>query len=484
MSETQSKVVHGIIWTTIEKIGKQFLQFVLGIIIARLLLPSDYGTIGMLGIFMELSSAILGAGIGNALIQKQDRTEEDFSTAFYINIITGIFLYIILYLTAPLIAGFYKIPTLKSVTRVYSLTLIINSLAMVQRTRLTIAFNFKVQAIISIIALVISGLISIYFAKIGLGVWTLVFYGLIESGLSCFLNIAYEHWIPRAKFSKASFKHIFSFGSKILLSNILNTIYNNMYTLVIGKKLTPYDVGIYNRGKNFSELPPTITSQILMKVAYPLFSEMQSDENKSKEIFTKIIALESYFLAPVLGGMAIIAEPLVLLLLKDKWADCIPILQILCLGALWLPLIDVNNNLLFSKGLTGVSLKIETITKPLAIITLFASIPFGLKIMCLARAVFMILSYLFSVFMTKKYLHFSFMSQIKAVTPSIFYTFIMIAAVYFSMKLFDSYIIKITIAIITGAFTYIFLSFITRNVVFYSCINAVKTKIKRNKNHE
>ena len=484
MSEIQTKVVHGIIWTTIEKIGKQFLQFILGIIIARLLLPSDYGTIGMLGIFMELSSAILGAGIGNALIQKQDRTEEDFSTAFYINIITGVILYIILYTTAPLIAKFYGLPLLTSVTRIYSLTLIINSLAMVQRTRLTIAFNFKAQAIISIIALVISGVISIYFAKIGFGVWTLVFYGLIESGLSCLFYISYEHWIPKSKFSKESFTHIFSFGSKILLSNILNTIYNNMYTLVIGKKLTPSDVGIYNRGKNFSELPPTLTSQILMKVAYPLFSEMQSDENKSKDIFTKIIALEAYFLAPVLGGMAIIAEPLVLLLLKDKWAECIPILQILCLGALWLPLIDVNNNILFSRGLTGVSLKIEAITKPLAIITLFASIPFGLKIMCLARAVFMILSYLFYVFMTKRYLHFSFIAQIKAVIPAIFYTIIMIFAVHFSMKLFDSYIIKIIIAIFIGSLTYILLSFITKNSIFYGCINAVKTRIKRNKSHE
>lgn len=463
--------------------GKQSLQFLLGIIIARLLVPDDYGTIGMLGIFMELSSMILSAGIGHALIQKQDRTEEDFSTAFYINIITGIILYVILYATAPWIAKFYKIPLLTSVTRIYSLTLIVNSLAMVQRTRLTIAFNFKSQAIISIVALLISGVISIYFAKIGLGVWTLVFYGLMESVLSCIFYISYEHWIPRAKFSKQSFKHIFSFGSKILLSNILTTIYNNMYTLVIGKKLSPYDVGIYNRGKNFSELPPTVLSQILMKVAYPLFSEMQSDENKSKNIFIKIISLESYFLAPVLGGMAVIAEPLILLLLKDKWADCISILQILCLSALWLPLIDVNNNMLFSKGLTVISLKIEAITKPLAIITLFASIPFGLKIMCQVRAIFMTISYLFSVFMTKKYLHFSFLSQIKAVIPSILYTIIMIIAVHFSMKIFDSYILKITIAIFSGICTYIILSFITKNDIFFGCINAVKTKLKKKENH-
>ena len=480
MSETNSKVIHSLIWTTIEKIGKQTLQFILGIIIARLLLPSDYGIIGMLGIFMELSSMILSAGIGYALIQKQDRNEKDFSTAFYFNIVTGLFLYFILYFTAPFISKFYGIEILTSVTRVYSLTLIINSFSMVQRTRLTIKFNFKAQAIISIITLLISGVASIYFAKIGFGVWTLVFYGLIESGLSTLFYLAYEHWIPKAGFSKESFFSIFSFGSKILLSNILNTIYNNMYTLVIGKKLTPYDVGIYNRGKNFSELPPTITSQILMKVAYPLFSEMQSDENKSKTVFTKIIALESYFLAPILGGMAIIAKPLVLLLLKDKWTDCIPILQILCFGAIWLPLIDVNNNLLFSKGLTGVSLKIETITKPLAIITLFVSIPFGLKIMCIARAIFMIISYLFSVFMTQRYLHFSFISQIKAVFPAIIYTGIMILVVYFSMNLFDSYLLKIVIAIITGALTYIILSFITKNQIFFECMHAVKAKLKRN----
>ena len=468
-----------LIWATIEKIGKQSLQFILGIIIARLLVPDDYGIIGMLGIFMELSSMILSAGIGSALIQKQDRTEEDYATAFYINIVTGVVLYLILFFSAPFIADFYKIPLLTKITRVYSITLIINSLAMVQRTRLTISFNFKAQAIISIIALSITGVISIYFAKIGFGVWTLVFYGLIESTLSAIFYICYEHWIPHSKFSKASFSHIFSFGSKILLSNILNTIYNNMYTLVIGKKLTSYDVGIYNRGKNFSEMPPTIISQILMKVAYPLFSEMQENEKKSSAVFLKILSFEAYFLTPLLGGMAILSKPLILLLLKDKWADCIPILQTLCIGALWLPLIDVNTNFLFSKGLTGVTLKIEAITKPLAIITLFASIPFGLQTMCITRAVFMFLSFLFTTIMTNVYLKISFMKQLKAVLPSLLYTIIMISVISLCLVIFDSKILQLIIGFIIGVTIYFLLSAITKNKIFFICYEKVISIIKK-----
>ncbi len=467
-----------IIWATIEKIGKQSLQFILGIIIARLLVPNDYGIIGMLGIFMELSSMILSAGIGYALIQKQDRTEEDFSTAFYINIFTGFILYIILFFTAPFISEFYKIPLLKKITRVYSLTLIINSFSMVQRTRLTISFNFKAQAIISIISLLVTGIISIYFAKIGFGVWALVFYGLIESALSSLLYICYEHWIPHSKFSKASFHHIFSFGYKILLSNIVNTIYNNMYTLVIGKKLTPYDVGIYNRGKNFSEMPPTVISQILMKVAYPLLSEIQSNEDKSSQIFLKIISFEAYFLTPLLGGMAILSKPLILLLLKEKWFDCIPILQVLCFGALWLPLIDVNNNFLFSKGLTGAALKIEIITKPIAIITLFASIPFGLKIMCITRAIFMFFSFLFSSIMTHYYVKISFLKQLKAVLPSVIYTIIMVISIFITIRFIKSELLQIIIGFIVGIFVYFILSLITKNETFIICYKKIKFKLR------
>ena len=477
MDNVKNKVAKGIFWAIMEKGGKQFIQFALGIIIARHLTPEDYGIVGMLTIFMAVSGVFLDSGIGNALIQKQDRTDEDISTAFFITFFIGIILYIILYFSAPYIASFYDTPILTPITRVLSLTLVINSFYMPAITLLTIKLNFKIQTIISLIALSIGGIVGIIFAIRGAGPWALVYYSLAESVIRSLLYQIYVHYIPHCIFSKESFKHIFSFGTKILAANIINSIYNNLYALVIGRTFNAYSVGIFNRGKNFPESLTYTMSHAVTKVAYPIFSEFQEDKEKLKELFFKIAQAELYFLAPVIAGLILLAKPLIIVVLKEKWLDCVPIIQLLCIGSLWLPFIDIYTNLFYSIGRSDVTLKYQLIEKPFSILTLFLSIPFDLKTMCIARIGSSFFSYfLFAIFF-KHYFNVGLIYQIRKILPSLISALIMAIAVYFSTHFFSSNIAKLGIGFITGVITYLIIGLVTKAQPLYIILNYLRRRL-------
>lgn len=479
MDNVKSKAVNGVIWVSIEKFGKQIIQFILGLIIARILTPEDYGIIGMLGIFMAISSAILDSGIGAALIQKKNRNNDDFITAFFINIITGLFLYCLLFFSAPYISRFYNEPILLSVTRIYALTLLLNSLDCIQKAKLTIDFDFKSQAIIYILALVLAGTIGLICAINNFGVWALVFYSLAESIIRVFLTYFYTRWFPKGKITIISFKHIFSFGYKVLVTSILTTIYNNIYSLVIGKILHAHEVGIYNRSKNFSELPPTILGQILTRVAYPVFAEFQDDKEKLKKIYIKILSLETYLLMPILSGLFILSEPLILFLLQDKWRDCILLLQILCIGALWVPLEELNINILYSKGKTGITLIFNIIEKILAISVLVFTIPFGIKAMCIGRSIMAFISYVISCIFTRNKINTGILDYIKVFFRPFIQSFIMITAIYIVSNIVTNNILLLLIGFLTGITIYIIIGFITNSEIQNELLNILKSKLRK-----
>ncbi|MGI5116202.1 lipopolysaccharide biosynthesis protein [Treponema sp. SP13] len=478
MKDLKQKAVKGFFWSGVEKIGKQVIQFILGIMIARILTPADYGIMGLIGIFMAISGLILDSGIGSALIQKKDRTDTDFSTAFILNIFTGLVLYLILFFSAPFIAVFFRIPILKSIIRVYAITLLINSFFIIQKARLSISFSFKEQAIISIIALTAGGLLGIFLAKKNYGVWALVFYSIAESLVSLLLYSFVTRWQIKLSFSKKSLKNLFSFGMNILGANILTTLYNNLHTLVIGKKMNTFNVGIYNRGKNFAEIPSTITSQILMRVSYPIFSELQDDDEKFQRAFFKILYTEIYILTPILAGMIILATPIIMFLLGKKWEDCIPIMQILCTGALWIPLIDTNINALYAKGKAKSILIFNTIQKPLAVLILLISLHFGLKWMCICNTFTSLISFFSIAIMVHKQLNFSFFTQIKQISITTIETTIMMFIIFISTRFIDSYILKLCLGFIIGIAVYVIEGIITKNEILYSLAKIFESKMK------
>ena len=274
----KEKAISGVKWTTIERISTQFLRFVIGIIVARLVTPSDYGLIAMLTIFTSLGDVFINSGFNTALIRNKENTQEDYSTAFFFNIGVGILVYALLFLCAPFIANFYGIPELSEVTRIYALILLIGSFSVVQIAKLTHDFQFKIQFFINTISLVLSGVIGVLFALRGYGVWALVWQGIALTVTKTLLLWIYSGWHPILVFSKKSFKYLFSFGSRLLAVSILDIIYDNIYTLVIGKFYSASSTGYYNRSLHIAHLPKNIIREIIGKVILPILAPYQDNE--------------------------------------------------------------------------------------------------------------------------------------------------------------------------------------------------------------
>lgn len=475
-SSLKSKAVSGVIWTSIERFGTYFIQLIIGIIIARILSPDDFGIIGMTAIFMAIANTLLDSGFGNALIQNRERNETDYSTAFYFNTIVGIILYLILYFSSPLIAEFYKTPILIPVCRVIGFSLILNSLIIPQTAKLTAEFKFKELSFTTIITQTVTGIIAIIAAYYGAGVWALVLQNVSSCFLRIFLIEYFTRWKPTKKFSVSSFKKMFSFGSKILCSGIINTIYSNLYTLVIGRIYNPTQVGYYTQGDKFAVLPSTTLLQVVMKVAYPLMAEIQDDTDKLKVAYQKFLRLPIFILYPVLTGLIVYAHPLIYILLGEKWLPTVPILQILCLGSFFDPLTHINLNILYVKGRTDLVLKLEVIKKSIAFLILFTMIPFGLWWLCAGRVFYGFIAYIINCHYTTRYINFGFWSQMKYNIPIIAKSLLMGGICYSITFIECTPIVQLTIGTIVGFITYLLIAIISKDESYADLLDIIKRK--------
>lgn len=462
-SGLKEKSVNGMLWTTAERFSTQGIQFVISIIIARILMPSDYGIVGMLAIFMAIAQTFLDSGFANALIQKKDRTDTDYSTVFYFNLLVSVLLYAAFYASAPYIAAFYNVPLLTDVTRAVSLNLIFGGLTIVQTAKLSIELDFKTQAKSSILSVLISGASGIAMAYNGFGVWALVWQGIIASVVRTVYLWIVSSWRPLLVFSCESFKSLFSFGSKLLCSSMVNTIYQNIYTIVIGKAFGPADVGFYNRGQQFASIPTDTTTSIIVKVNYPVLSSLQDDNEKLVQAYRKLLRVPMFVLFPVLIGMAALASPMVEVVLGAKWMPCVPVLQVLCLGCLWSPMTHTNLNLLYVKGRSDLVLKLEFIKKPVAFILLFALIPFGILWMCVGRAAYFFFAFVLNCYYTKKMYNYGFGRQFLEVAPILINCGVMVLSVYACTYAIDSSSLKLLVGIPVGIATYFLYAILTKD---------------------
>ena len=315
--------------------------------------PEDFGLIGMLSIFIAISQTFIDSGMGSGLIQKQDRSDDDFSTVFIFNLGVSLFFYGILFFSAPLIADFYNMPQLVSLTRVLSLNIIINSLAIVQRTKLTIDLDFKTIAEVNVIAVFVGGALAIYFAYTGWGVWALVFQNLIITIVSVVMFWLLSKWKPSLIFSKKSFKALFGFGSKLLISGLYATSLNEVYNIVIGRVYSATDLGYYSRSKQITNSAAGTVTSVLQQVTYPILASLQKDKQKLVSVYSRIIRMTSFFVFPTMTLLALLADPLITLLLTDKWAPAIVLLQWLCFARIVTPISAVNMNILNAIGQIG-----------------------------------------------------------------------------------------------------------------------------------
>ncbi len=427
----RDKSVSGIKWSAIESYANQGIQFILGLIMARLLLPSDYGLIGMVAIFFAVAQTFVDSGFGEALIRKLDRSEADYSTVFYFNILVSIVCYAVLYLFAPFIATFFDEPILRDLVRVVGLTVIINSFKVVQVARFTIDVNFKAIAKATVASNLISGVIGITLAYYGVGVWALV----CQNVLSCILNVMIlwyiSKWHPQLIFSWESFKDLFNYGSKILGAGLLHTLYVNVNTLCIGKYYTPSDLGYYTRGCQFPQLLGQNFTGVVQRVTFPILAKIQNDDKRLIEIYRKYIRLMSLILIFALILLATLGKPLIILLLGSKWMEAVIFLQIFSLAMLTDHVTQLNLNLLKVKGRSDLLLKLEIIKKTISLVILFASIPFGVVAICFSKVIYSQIATYINTYYTGKLFGLTYWEQLKDYGPYFLYSVFACFPAYF-----------------------------------------------------
>lgn len=460
MSDSLKKqAFKGVGWSAVEKLSIQGVQFVLQIILARLLLPSDYGIIAMLAIFIQISSVFIDSGFANALIQKQNCTERDYTTVFYYNLVVSLFVYVVLFFIAPLVAAFYEIDLLTSVMRVASLVVILNAFTIVQRTILVKQINFKSQTVVSFSSAVLSGLGGIALAYTGFGVWALCAQSLLNSFLQIFFFFYYVRWLPTLTFSKESFNELFGFGSKILVASIISTIYNNLYTIVIGKRFNSKELGHYSRAENFAFFPSSMIGSIISRVSYPVLSKIQNDDDKLKEAYRQIIRYSSFIIFPIMIGLSSLARPFIITILGARWEGCCQMLQILCFALMWDHLCSLNLNLLYVKGKTNLVLRLEIIKKLIAILILIVSIPFGIIVMCWGRVLNNLVAFYLNTYYTKTLVGLSFWQQLHDVLPYFVQSMVMGIMIFIVNTLMhDLYFAQLLLGTIVGILIYAALS--------------------------
>lgn len=472
----KSKTVKGVVWSSIERFSTQGVQFLIMIIMARLLTPKDYGLIGMLAIFLAVAQSLIDSGFSQALIRKQNRTDVDNSTVFYFNIIVSCSLYLILFITAPFVADFYNQPELTSVMRVVCLGVILNSLAVVQRALLTVRIDFKTQAKASLSAAVISGCIGIVLAYSGLGVWALVVQQLLNLSVNTLLLWIFSKWRPIAGFSWDSFHELFAFGSKMLASGLLDTLYRNIYPIVIGKLFSASSLGHYTRAQQFSEFPSSNITGIIQRVTYPVLCGIQDDMERLTNVYRKFLKLSAFIIFPLMIGLSAVALPFVDIILGVQWSFCGQLLQIICFAMMWYPIHSINLNLLQVKGRSDLFLRLEIIKKILGITVLCITAPFGLIVMCYGQIFNSIVALAINTYYTGKLINVGFIRQMKDLLPTILLSLTMFGTILLVNGFIESNMYRLIIGIMVGIVVYVSGSYIFKFKELQTLFSLIRRK--------
>ena len=411
----KSKTIRGAAWTGFERIANQMVGFVISIILARLLVPSDYGVVGMLSVFLSISQLFIDAGFSSALIQKKDRTDADFSTVFWCNLAISSICYIALFFAAPWIAEFYHMPVLKNLMRVLGLVLVINATYTIQVTRLTTILDFKTQAKVSFTNCVLSGTVGITMASFGFGPWALVSQSIFSSTFCCVAYWLLTKWHPQFLFSKESFKRLFAFGSRILAASCLHTLYTNISPIIIGRKYLAAALGVYSRADSLVALPGGIFQSTLGRVIYPVLSSIQDDEPRLRAAYNKYLRVITSVVAPSMLLLAAVSEPLILTLIGERWIACVPYMMVLVIGWMLDPIIIVNLNMIYVKGRSDLVLKLEIVKKVIAISIVVIAVQFGVFWLCVGRAVYGVIAVGLNLHVCGPFIGMSFWRQMQEV---------------------------------------------------------------------
>lgn len=471
-----SQVFWGTFWSAVEALGRHGISFLIGLVLARLLFPSDYGLIGMLSIFLAITQVFIDCGFTNALVCRRHNDADDYSTAFLFNLGVGCVSYAVLFVIAPFVADFYGEPVLTLLLRVTGLNVVFNSLCVVQNAILVIDLKIKIQTKISVICQLSTGVIAIIAAYAGFGVWALALQSVSSSFLTTLLLWIYAKWFPNFVFSKSSFKYLWGFGSKMLMVGLISTTYKNIYAIIIGKVFDPTNLGLYNKAQSLADLYPKLIYSFTNKVSLPTLAAFKDDPEKMKDIFRRYMKITGFVVFPIVGILFIVAHPLIIVLWSDRWVHCIVLFQILCLGSLWDPFNLFSLNVLQAIGRPDVTLKVELLNKFVGILIIVLTLKYGLYVFVCGRAFYNLYEYVINLNCTRIYLKYKLREQITDLMPSICATLISMLSAWLMLLLPVAQIIQLGISIMMGLITYAALSYAFKIEGFVLLKNVVSNR--------
>ena len=476
---TKNKVVSNLIWRFAERCGAQGVSFIVSIILARLLEPSAYGTIALVTIFTTILQVFVDSGMGNALIQKKNADDTDFSTVFYFNLFICIVLYIIMFLISPYIANFYNDDSLTWVIRILSLTILISGVKNVQQAYVSRNMLFKRFFFSTLGGTLGSAVIGIIMAYKGFGVWALVMQQVLNVAIDTIILWITVKWRPKIVFSLKRLKGLFSYGWKLLVSSLIDTVYNNIRQLIIGKLYSSEDLSFYNRGKQFPNFIVTNVNTSIDSVLLPAMSREQDDVNRVKNMTRSSIKISTYVMAPLMMGLAFMATNVVKLILTDKWLECVPFLQIFCITYMFYPIHTANLNAIRARGRSDLFLKLEVIKKIIGMIVLVATMWFGVMAMAYSLLFTSIVSQIVNAWPNKKLLNYGYKDQLKDILPSILLAVFMGIVVYLVGFIKLPLIITMILQVLVGIVIYILISILFKFEPFDYILEIVKSMFNK-----
>lgn len=473
------KVLTNLIWRFFERCGAQLVSFVVEIILARLLCPEDYGTVALIMVFISILQTFVDSGFGNALIQKKDADDVDFSTVFYFNIVSCTVLYLIMFFAAPYIAKFYEIPELTAIVRVISLKLVIAGVRNVQQAYVSKKMMFKKFFYATSAGSIGAAIVGITMAYMGVGVWALVtqqLFNLLLSTITLWISV---DWRPKWVFSFQRLKGLLSYGWKLLAVSLINNLYNEGRQLVIGKVYTPADLALYNRGRQFPDLFVKNINTSIDSVLFPALSNEQDNRETVKAMTRRAIRISSYIMAPFMIGLALVAKPLILVLLGNKWIEAAPLMSVFCVSFLFKPMNTANTNAIKAMGRSDLFLKIDILKIIVGIITLVIAVPYGTMAIAISFLVSTIIGAVINVNPNRKLLSYGFVEQIKDLLNPIIPLLVMIVTTYATGLLPFSPVPMLCVQVVVGIATYVGVSALTKNESFRYVLSMMKKLFKK-----
>lgn len=448
------QAISSLFWKIIETGGTQIIQFIISVFLARLVMPEQFASIALLSIFLAVSRVFINGGLTSALIRKKDRTQTDCCTVFYFNIFVSLICYIIIYLIAPLVAKFYDLPELTILMRIMGLTIIITSFSAIHTTLFTANLNFKAITKYNIASMFISGVAGIYLAYLGWQVWALVAQALIGVVITTGFMWYCSHWRPSLLFSWKSFKEFFGFGSKLLVSSLIDTIYVNIYGVVIGKVFVKSDLAFFNRAQSLNVLTSSTPTSVLASVTYPTLCKIQDDDDRLREGYRKMICLSAFVIFPLSLGLGAVSYPLINVLYTNIWIYAASLLQILVFAGMWYPIHAINLNLLIVKGRSDIFLRLEIIKKIIGVSIMIGTVPLGIEAMCYGTIVSSLISLLINTYYTGKLINMGIIKQLKDIYHILILSLIMFASCKLISTILGNGIQSLVISVLCGIIIY------------------------------